>query len=65
MLRELNNLEIDSVYCPLVSEDIEIIDCIVTADVVRQILKDTVMPNKFKCKENWKDICRNCKYHNY
>jgi len=55
----------DRVFCPLVDTDIEDIDCIETRDVVVGIIKDDFIPSKYKKKENWKEICKKCKYHNY
>lgn len=51
--------------CPILKEEIEDIECIETVDAIEGILKEEVIPDKFKEKENWKDICRKCKWHNY
>ena len=53
------------VMCPLVDEMIEDIDCIENADVADKMITEQNMPEKFKKKENWRDICKNCKWHNY
>lgn len=53
------------VMCPILKEEIEDIECIETVDAIEGILKEEVIPDKFKEKENWKDICRKCKWHNY
>lgn len=48
----------EKVFCPLVDENISIIDCMENRDI-----KDEYIPVKYKQKENWKDICKNCRYH--
>lgn len=47
-------------YCPLIDERIDCIVCMENRDI-----KDEYIPKKFKEKENWKDICEKCKYHEY
>lgn len=56
---------VDKVECPLVDKNIEDIECLETRDVVCKILKDECIPEEFKQKENWQEICKRCKYHNY
>lgn len=53
------------VFCPLVDEKIEDIDCIENSDVVEEMILEETMPDKYKKKKNWKKICKNCKWHNY
>ena len=53
------------VMCPLVDEKIEDIDCIENRDIVDDMLIEDGMPIKFKKKENWKEICKKCQWHNY
>lgn len=55
----------DFVRCPLVDEDIEPIDCIENSDAVDGVLKKDTVPKRFKKKENWEEICENCKWHGY
>lgn len=54
-----------SVLCPLVDEMIEDIDCIENRDVVDGMIVESSLPDKYKQKENWRGICKNCKWHNY
>lgn len=54
----------DKVKCPLVDGMIEDIECIENVDCVDGIIKEDGMPEKYKVKSNWKEICKNCKYHN-
>lgn len=53
----------DTIKCPLVDDAIDIGDCVVYSDVVSGMLKEKCIPERFKEKKNWKDICKNCKYH--
>ena len=53
------------VFCPLVDRKIEDIDCIENRDVVDGMLVESSLPDEYKRKINWKDICRNCQWHNY
>lgn len=53
------------VSCPLVDREIEDIDCIENRDVVDGMIIESSLPDEYKRKKNWKDICRNCKWHSY
>ena len=53
------------VFCPLVDEKIEDIDCIENRDVVDGMIVEESLPAKYKQKELWKDICKKCKWHDY
>ena len=53
------------VMCPLVDEEIEDIDCIENSSAVDKILKEDSVPERFKEKPDWKEICRKCKWHDY
>lgn len=54
------------IKCPLVDEEfIDIIDCVENVDIVDELIKDINMPQKFKQKENWREVCLKCKYHDY
>lgn len=53
------------VLCPLVDEKIEDIDCIENREVAGGNLVENGMPKRFLKKQNWKDICKKCKWHNY
>ena len=53
------------VFCPLVEAKIENIDCIEVRDVVNGAIKETFISEDYKKKENWKDLCKGCKWHNY
>lgn len=48
------------VMCPLVDELIEDIDCLENQDI-----KPEFIPEKFKIKKNWQQICRNCPFRDY
>lgn len=53
------------IICPLVDKEIESADCVVLSDIAHGMLKEECMPKEYKKKENWRDICKNCKYHDY
>lgn len=53
------------VFCPLVDDKIEDIDCIENRDVVDGMIKENSLPIRYKQKEKWKEICKKCKWHNY
>lgn len=54
---------IESVMCPLVDTSIEDIDCIENRDIVDGNLVEDGMPEKYKSKTDWKQICQLCKNH--
>lgn len=58
-------MEGNTILCPLVDDIIEDIECIENRDVVDEMITDESLPNKYKRKSNWKEICRKCKWHNY
>lgn len=53
-------MEDDRVFCHLVDGEITKIDCMENRDI-----KDEFIPDKYKVKENWKDLCKNCHYYEY
>lgn len=53
------------VECPLVDRDIEDIDCIENRDIVDGMIVESALPDEYKRKKDWKNICKNCKWHNY
>ena len=55
----------DNVLCPLINQQIEAADCIFVSDCVDGMIKITAMPDIYKQIDNYKDICKNCKWHNY
>ena len=50
----------DKIFCPLVDKEICIVDCSENRDI-----KEEYIPEEYKAKNNWKEICRNCKYYHY
>lgn len=55
----------EQVVCPLVDELLPAIDCIVFQDIANGLLKERNMPDRYKEKPNWREICAKCKWHNY
>ena len=54
-----------NVYCPMIDGEIDIADCIENVDVVDGLIIENSLPQKYKQKHDWKEICKKCKYHNY
>lgn len=55
----------DMIMCPLIDEKIEPMECV---DIVDYILSPSLiknLPEKYKVKENFKEICKQCKWHCY
>ena len=50
----------DKIVCPLVDYKIDIVDCMENRDI-----KEESIPEEYKKKENWKDVCKNCKYNKF
>lgn len=50
----------DKILCPLLDDYTTPVDCMETRDI-----KEEFIPELFKKKDNWKEICENCKYHEY
>lgn len=57
--------EPDFVMCPLVGQKIENVDCIENSDAVDGIIRKDSVPERFKKKSDWEEICKNCKWHGY
>jgi len=51
------------VRCPLVNKDIEIGECVLTVDVCDGCIKERVLSDIITENQNWREICRNCEYH--
>jgi hypothetical protein len=51
------------IKCPLVNKEIDIGECVTIVDVCDGFVKETVISKSILKKENWKDICKNCEYH--
>ena len=53
------------IECPLVEFAIEKSNCMENTMVVAGFMNEFGMHEKFKTKENWREICRNCRYFNF
>lgn len=53
-------MEEEKIICPLIDGLISPADCMENQD-----LREESIPEKFKQKENWKEVCKNCKYQEY
>lgn len=50
----------DSVFCPLIDRNIDIVDCMENRDTT-----EASIPAEYKAKSNWKTICQNCANQKY
>ena len=53
------------VMCPLAAEMLSVDDGIPFQDISNGSIKDRNMPDKYKQKNNWRAICRGCKWQEY
>lgn len=51
------------IRCPLVNKEIEIGECVTTVDACDGVVKERILSKRILEQENWKDICRECPYH--
>ena len=50
--------------CPLIDKDIDSADCLENIDIIGGFISDeSHIPDEFKVKPDYKEICKNCKYH--
>ena len=59
-MEEENKMPLDRVFCPLVDGEITKVDCMENRDI-----KDEYIPDEYKVKEDWKEICKNCQCYEY
>ena len=50
----------ERIHCPLLNEPITPVECMENRDI-----DEKYIPDKFKSLQDWKEICQNCKYHDY
>lgn len=51
------------IKCPIISKDIDIGECVLIVDVSEGCVKETLLPSAVAKVKEWKEICKNCKYH--
>lgn len=56
-------VDIDNIFCPLTETHIFSTDCLEVSDCANGLMRDDSIPMEFKSKEQWRDLCRNCKYN--
>jgi len=49
--------------CPLIGELISDDDCFEVCIVAEGEIKERVLNEKYRAKENWREICMNCTNH--
>ena len=53
-----------SFKCPLTDNAIDAMDCIENIDIIDGFISDdSHIPNEFKAKPDYKEICKKCKRH--
>ena len=50
----------EKVFCPLIDDYTTPVDCMENREI-----KEESIPEKFKQKTNWREICKNCKYQGF
>ena len=55
----------DGIMCPLIERKILSNICMENTMAVAGFMDENMVVNKFKEKENWKEICQNCKNFNF
>ena len=53
----------NEVVCPLVDRSIDISDCIENIDCIDGFIVLSSLPEEYRQKNNYIEICKNCKYH--
>jgi hypothetical protein len=53
----------DTIECPIIGEKIETGDCVFYSDVASGMIKEGCIPDRFREKTDWREICKKCKYH--
>lgn len=56
---------VTEVLCPLVDRMIEDIDCIENRDIIDGAIVMSALPDEYKKKNDFIELCKNCKWHNY
>ena len=55
----------DGIKCPLVDIMIEENNCLENSMIVAGFMDENTMIGRFKEKENWREICKNCKNYSF
>lgn len=48
----------DRIICPLINIEISCVECMENQDT-----KEDFIPEIYKKLDNWKEVCKNCKYN--
>lgn len=52
------------VKCPLTDKEIDSFDCLENTDIIDEMYGNkSNIPDEFKVKPDYKEICKKCKYH--
>ncbi len=61
---DLANQE-NGIECPLIDGKIKESNCLENTMVTAGFMKENTLFFQFKEKQNWREICRNCKYFKF
>ena len=53
------------VMCPLIDEMLSAGDCVAVTDITDGFIKERVLQDRFKEKENCREICEHCENRKY
>lgn len=51
------------IKCPLINKEIDVGECVTIVDVCDGAVKEDIISQSILKQENWKEICRECEYH--
>ncbi len=51
------------IKCRITNKEIDIGECVTIVDICEGCIKDTMLPGNIKEIKDWKDICKQCEYH--
>lgn len=51
------------IKCPITNSEIDEGECVSIVDVCEGCAKETILPNSIKNNKKWREICKECKYH--
>lgn len=51
------------IKCPLTGNEIEAGECVTIVDACDGVVKDRILGKSILDREDWKEICRKCQYH--
>ncbi len=53
----------ETVFCPVLKNEINGTDCLIICDVADRLLKPTVLPKGIEWNDQQREKCKSCEYH--